>query len=232
MYDKGNRHTTRLGPLPRDRLGALLTKLLGHRSWPRALAVRRALAVGLIIAAGVLALRPAAAEGSPTVDVLVAAHDLPPGGTLGPADVSVRRMPGRLAPAGALPRADAALGHILDGPVRAGEPITDVRLLGTADTSMSTSDPNAASVPVRLSDPGIAELLHPGTRVDVVTSSEVDAASPTAQVLASDAMVMAVRGQDSASSQHGPLVVLALPRQFATQVAAASLHQSVTVTLR
>ncbi|HEX7661640.1 MAG TPA: Flp pilus assembly protein CpaB [Pseudonocardiaceae bacterium] len=230
MSDTGN---ARLAPLPADRLAALLTRLVGRRRWPRVLALRRLLAVGLIIVAGVLALRPAAAEGPPTVDVLVAAHDLAPG-RLAPADLTVRRLPGQFAPAGALSRPDAALGHVLDGPVRAGEPITDVRLLGPAATGLSASDPDAASVPVRLADPGIADLLRPGSRVDVVTSGATspDQVSPQTQLLASDASVVAVLGKDNSAGQRGCLVVLALPRTVATRVAVAALDRPIAVTLR
>ncbi|HWE89103.1 MAG TPA: Flp pilus assembly protein CpaB [Pseudonocardiaceae bacterium] len=226
----------KISPLPRDQLGRFLTTMLGARQWPRVLAVRRVLAVGLIVAAGVLALRPAAADGTTSVDVLVAARDLPPGDALGPADLTLRPMPRGVPPASALTSVGAAVGRVLDGPVRAGEVITDVRLLGPADTGLSTADPSAAAVPVRLSDPGIADLLRPGLRVDVVASGETDGdvatGPPAAQVLAADAVVVTVRGQDGTSGQHGPLVVLALSRKDATQVAAASLRQAVTVTLR
>ncbi|GAA3432368.1 hypothetical protein [Kutzneria kofuensis] len=111
---------------------------------------------------------------------------------------------------------------MLTGAARAGEPITDVRLVGPENTLLATGNPDAVAVPVRLTDAAVADLLRPGSRVDVVGDPAV---------LANDAVVVAVRPSEGASAK-GRLVVVALPRQAAAKVAAASLAQSVTVTLR
>lgn len=199
------------------------------------------MAVVCVIVALVLALRPDHTGARPTAPVLVARHDLAPGSTLAPADVTLRRLPEDLLPAGALTTVRAAAGHVLGGALRAGEPITDVRLV---DTGIATGAPGSSAVPVRLADPGVADLLRPGVRVDVVTMDPNQAddpswasASPSASgtsgaLLASGAIVLTVREADTAPGQHGRLVVLALPEQVATRVAAVSLRQPVTVTLR
>jgi pilus assembly protein CpaB len=85
-------------------------------------------------------------------------------------------------------------------------------------------------VPVRLSDPGVADLLRPGSRVDVVASGpDHDGIS----VLAADAVVVTVRHSEGKSgTPGGRLVLVALPREAATRVAAASLGEPVAVTLR
>jgi Flp pilus assembly protein CpaB len=203
--------------------------------------VRRGLAVVCLIVALVLALRPDHTGGHPTAPVLVARHDLAPGSTLAPADVTLRRIPANLLPAGALTTVRAAAGHVLGGALRAGEPITDVRLV---DTGIASGAPGSSAVPVRLADPGVADLLRPGVRVDVVTMDPNQADDPSwgtgsspasgtaGALLASDAIVLTVRDADTAPGQHGRLVVLALPEQVATRVAAVSLRQPVTVTLR
>jgi hypothetical protein len=113
--------------------------------------------------------------------------------------------------------------------VRAGEPITDVRLVGPADTALTTGDPNTATVPVQLADPDVADLLRPGLHVDVVTLDPDRQADP---VLAEDATVITVRDTAGTQGQPGRLVLVAVPRQNATRLAAASLRQPVTVTLR
>jgi hypothetical protein len=87
---------------------------------------------------------------------------------------------------------------------------------------LATGDPNAVAVPVRLTDAAVADLLRPGSRVDVVGDPGV---------LANDAVVIAVRPSEGVSAK-GRLVVVALPRSAAAKVAAASLAQPVTVTLR
>jgi len=97
-----------------------------------------------------------------------------------------------------------------------------------------TGDLALAAVPVRLADTGVAELLRPGMRVDVVTLDEPD---QTRKMLASMATVLTVRPPPAssgrlASARDGPLVVLSLPEDTAREVAAVSLQNPVAVTLR
>jgi Flp pilus assembly protein CpaB len=199
-----------------------LRRLLTASSWARTILIRRVAAALL----GVLALALAAATllhgREHTVPVLVAARDVPAGSTLSPDDVRIRDLPATYAPAGALPEPGAAVGRILTGSARTGEPLTDVRLVGRESTLLATGDPNAVAVPVRLTDAAVADLLRPGSRVDVVGDPGV---------LANDAVVIAVRPSEGVSAK-GRLVVVALPRSAAAKVAAASLAQPVTVTLR
>jgi pilus assembly protein CpaB len=221
-----SRRNARLGPSTTDRLRALLHT----RGWPRTMALRRLVAIVLVVLAGVLALRPAGARETAEIGVVVAARDLPPGGTLAQADVALRLLPGPAVPGGALTSRSAAVGQVLAGAVRAGEPITDVRIVGPADTALTTGDPTDATVPVRLADPDVADLLRPGLRVDVVTLDPDQQADP---VLAENATVITVRTTAGTTpGQSGRLVLVAVPRQSATQLAAASLRQPVTVTLR
>lgn len=195
------------------------------RGWPRKLAIRRLVAVLLVLAAVALAIRPQP-RGTDTVPMLTAARDLPPGTTLGDADLTVARFPPSLRPKAALTDPAQARGRVLAAATTAGEPLTGARLLGRENTRLTSGDPSAAAVPFRLADPAVAGLLTAGLRVDVVTVSP----SSEAEVLATNATVVTVRPADGASEGH--LVVLALPREEATRVAAASLGQPVAVTLR
>jgi Flp pilus assembly protein CpaB len=195
------------------------------RGWPRRLAIRRAVAALLVLAAAVLAVRPQPRD-TDTVPMLVASRDLPPGTTLRDADLTVSRLPPPLRPKAALTDPAQARGRVLAAATTSGEPLTDARLLGRENTRLTAGDPSAAAVPFRLADPAVASLLTAGLRVDVVTVSQ----SSEAEVLATNATVVTVRPADKASEGH--LVVLALPREEATRVAAASLGQPVAVTLR
>jgi pilus assembly protein CpaB len=112
---------------------------------------------------------------------------------------------------------------VLVGAARAGEPLTDARLVGAGQPA----GPDSAAVPVRLSDAGVAGLLVPGSRVDVITVGE-RADQPV--VLASDATVLTVLQEEAAG--RGRLVMVAMPRATAARVAAASLGEQVAVTLR
>ncbi|MGQ0840711.1 SAF domain-containing protein [Actinokineospora sp.] len=187
----------------------------------RAFTLRRVVATALVLLAAALALRPA----PDSVPVLVAAHALAPGVGLSPSDVRVVRAPPDLRPESALVDPAEVSGRMLAGAAAEGEPITDVRLVGAANTRLATG-PDAAAVPVRLADPAVAGLLRPGTRVDVVTA---DPRGREPVVLARDAAVVTVRADETG---RGSLVLLALPRESATRVASVSLGQPVTVTLR
>jgi Flp pilus assembly protein CpaB len=187
----------------------------------------RRLAAGLLAAAAlVLALAPPV--GPQRVPVLVAATDLAAGATVHPADLAVRYWPSELAPAGALLEPAAAEGQVLVGAARAGEPITDVRLAGAAARS---AGPGSAAVPVRLADPGVADLLTPGSRVDVIGS---DPSSGEPVVLAPDAAVLAVLAAEDgpAGPGHDRLILVTMPRELATRVAAASAAAGLAITLR
>jgi pilus assembly protein CpaB len=189
--------------------------------------VRRGLAALLVLIALVLAVRPG--SGAETAAVLVAVHDLDPGVTLRPADVAVRRWPVADVPGGALHEPAEVDGQVLAGAARAGEPLTDLRLVGPGLASRASAEPEVARVPVRLADADVAGLLYPGAAVDVVAAAE-PAGAPT--VLASAAVVLAVLPAQADAARRGRLVLVALPRAVATRVAGASLAQPVTVTLR
>jgi pilus assembly protein CpaB len=86
-------------------------------------------------------------------------------------------------------------------------------------------------VPVRLADAAVADLLTPGTRVDVVSADPRGAGA----LLAADAIVVTVLADNSdrgSALRPGRLVVVAMARDAATRVASTSLNQPVTVTLR
>lgn len=155
--------------------------------------------------------------------MLVADRDLAPGTALSTSDVRIVRAPPSLIPRGALTDPVAATGQVLAGAASAGEPITSVRLLGSENTRLTAGLADASAVPIRLADSGVAELLVPGSKVDIV--------GPDQAVLAAAATVVTVR-PESGAVDRGRLIVVALPSDVAPRVAAASLTREVTVTLR
>ncbi|GAA1185705.1 SAF domain-containing protein [Pseudonocardia alaniniphila] len=202
-----------------NRLGTLLAR----PGWRRLALLRRVAATVLAAAALVLALAPQPAmSGTP---VVVTTADLPAGSALRAEHLAVRHFPAALAPAGAVGEIPVADGRVLVGAARAGEPLTDVRLAG-AGLSPAGS-PGATAVPIRLADAGVAAMLVPGSRVDVVT---VGARTDEPVVLAAAATVLAVLPEDGGTS--GRLVLVATAPGQAAQVAAASLTEQVAVTLR
>lgn len=189
--------------------------------------LRRALAAALAGAALVFALIPPVS--TPAVPVVVAAADLPAGAPLRAVDLAVREWPADLAPRGAAPVVADVDGRSLVGAARAGEPITDARLAGAGPVS----GPDGAVVPVRLADAGVAAVLAPGSRVDVLAAGE---RSDQPVVLTTDATVQAVLGPEQRAGPGGAsgerLVLIAMPRAAAGRVAAISLTRPVAVTLR
>ncbi|MEO7195527.1 MAG: SAF domain-containing protein [Pseudonocardiaceae bacterium] len=213
-----------LAPLLRERCDGLLR----GSGFGRTLVLRRAAAAVLVGLAAVLALasgrEPAAGD-----TVVVAARDLTPGTVLGANEVTLRALPAPLVPDGATRSPTAVLGRTLAAPVRRGEPLTDVRLTGSELIRTVTTNPDAVSVPLRLADPDVAVLLHPGATVDVVTVGE---RRDEPVVLARGARVLAVLETGTRTGQRdGKLVLVALDPVSATRVAAASISQTLTVTV-
>lgn len=175
----------------------------------------------------VLALRPVprTAVGAAPADepATVASADLPPGAVLTAADLSLARFPRDLAPAGVAADPADLVGRMLAGPVRAGEPVTDVRLVGAGLTDLLPEGQVAA--PVRLADLAVAALVHQGDRVDVLATPPEAA---TAEVVADSALVLATPG---GADPDGGLLLLAVDATTAARLAAASATATLTVTL-
>lgn len=197
------------------------------------LVCRRVLAAALLLAAIVLVVTPAGAAHDSMVPTAVAARDLAPGTVVHPTDLRVARIPRSERPPDALGTPQSAGDRLVAGPVRAGQPLTNSGLL--SQESSRDGDQGMGTVPIRLADAGVAELLRPGTRVDVVTA---EAGDVSRQILAEAATVISVTGDAAgeptagATAGTGPLVLIAVPRETATTVAAAALGLRVTVTLR
>jgi Flp pilus assembly protein CpaB len=178
----------------------------------------------LVGLAALLALnRGSSADGA----MVVAARDLAPGTVVGSGEVTLRELPPQVMPDGAARSPAVVVGRTLAAPVRRGEPLTDVRLTGSELIRAVSPDPEMVSVPVRLADPGVAAVLHPGVTVDVVTISEPQG-EPV--VLARGARVLAVLESGARpGDRDGRLVLVALDPVAATRVAATSISQNLTV---
>ncbi|MCT7290720.1 SAF domain-containing protein [Rhodococcus sp. D-6] len=198
--------------------------------WSRIVRARRIAAGLLAVLAVILALR-----GDPDTDrvgVVVAAHDLAPGHTLTADDVAHVERDRSIVVAGTLHDVDDAVGHTLAGPVPAGEPLVDTRLLGPRLAAVATGSTEARVVPIRLADAGVSELLREGDRVDVLTVADSpDGLLPGAHVLARGAVVVLAESDRPARDRNERVVLVALEPEPATAVAAASLVSALTVTL-
>jgi Flp pilus assembly protein CpaB len=202
---------------PTPTIPATLRRRL-RRSRRTLLRHRRPLAAVLAGLAVATALQSSAAPPAPTVPVLVAAHDLAPGATVSGDDLTTRGFHPGSVPHGAV-GLRAAMGRRVVGPVRAGEPLTDVRLL---DAALLAHYPGASAVPVRLGDAEAAALLRVGDRVTLLAADPQ--ASGPAVAVAQDAPVLALPRPRGGPAQlaGGALVVLALDPGTARVVAGAA----------
>ena len=194
----------------------------------RTLLARRIAAGGLVVLAGVAALRPDPADGR--TDVVTAARDLSPGRALTVDDLATEKLSATMVPDGALGSVDLVVGATLAGPVRRGEVLTDARVLGSRLAGLAAG-PDARVVPLHLADAAVLDLIRPGDVVDVLgaVSAETDAEP---RVIAANAIVVLVSArQKSAGAGDERVVLVALPAAAANALAGATLVQTVTLTI-
>ncbi|MDX1890316.1 SAF domain-containing protein [Mycolicibacterium sp. 050158] len=199
--------------------------------WTRTVAARRAAAAALVVLAGVAALRPDPADGR--ADVVVAARDLAPGTALTASDLRVESRSATTIPDGSRDDAGTLVGSTLTGPVRRGEVITDVRVLGSR-LAEASAGPDARIVPVHPADAALLDLVRAGDVVDVLTVTDAPGtaradAQGRPRVVATDAVVVMVSAKAKEPGREG-VVMIALPAPVANEVAGASLSQAITLT--
>ncbi len=196
---------------------------LAARALRRAVLRRRRLLAAALVAVAVAAgLHTVAAPPGPTTRVVVAAHDLPAGEILDAGDLTTVALRPHTVPGGTV--ADPA-GQVLAGPMRAGEPVTDVRLVGP-DLVAGHSDLVAA--PVRLPDAAMVGLLRVGDVIDLVAA---DPRSGTSRVVAAGVAVLALPETSEAvgaAALPGRLVVLGVHPGDVDLIADASVRSVVT----
>ncbi|WP_040320019.1 SAF domain-containing protein [Aeromicrobium marinum] len=181
---------------------------------------------GLAVLMVVSALRDVPAG----VPVVVAGDDLPSGHVLSARDLEVRHFPADVVPAGSPTDPGAVMGRSLAGPVRAGEPLTDRRLLDGDDLSGYGIDGPAVLSTVRLADPGSLAVVGVGDTVDVIAVDPRGESEP--RVVVAAARVAALPAADPDRPGTGAVVTLATTEEAAPALAAAGLNAELTVVAR
>lgn len=220
-----------LDPTVLQRLSAVL-----RPDWARTVTARRVAAAALVLLAAALAFRPDPAEHR--TPAAVATRDLMPGVELTADDIRMESRSTITLPEGVRTNSATVIGSTVAGPVRRGEVLTDLRLLGPR-LAESSAGKDARMVPIPLADAATIEMIRPGDIVDILTVDGQDSSAtshsaphePT--VLATDAVVVLVSPKPSTRGAGAERVVMvALPPQQAHRVAAISLVQPVTLTFR
>jgi Flp pilus assembly protein CpaB len=194
--------------------------------WVHTATARRIAAGALVIIAALAAVR-AHPDGN-RGPAVVATHDLTPGVALTADDVRIESRLSDTLPDGSQSQPQSVLGATTAGPVRRGEVITDVRLLG-ARLAESAAGPRARIVPLHLSDDAVLDVVRSGDVVDIVgAASAAQDAQP--RVVATDGVVVLVSAKPKTGAGDR-IALVALPPAAANAVAGASLVQTMTLTL-
>lgn len=187
----------------------------------------RRLLAAILAAVTVLASIAAVKGTRPSIEVLVATRELNAGSVLTEADTERRVVATPLA-LGASTNAADLTGRTLLINVEPGQPLYQSFALDQASIPKGL-----AAVPLRTSDPAVANLVRPGERVDVI-GQRTSADAPT--LLARDLAVLTVAVPKASgllkSSGEAPLVVVLADSYTAGVLAAASLAAPVALTLR
>ncbi|MDQ1624828.1 MAG: hypothetical protein QOJ49_326 [Actinomycetota bacterium] len=220
-------------PQARQPLARAFRELARAATWHR-----RWLAAGLMAASVAFAISAATPARPPMVGAVAAAHDVPAGAVLKPADLRLVRVPDGLLPAGTQGTVREVAGRVLGSPIGAGEIVTDARLVG-AGLLAGYGDAMVAA-PVRIADATAAGLLRTGDVVDVLAAGAApgsDGQPPEARLVAAAVRVIAVaRAADQAFGAdglgEGALVLLATSSETARRLATAAAFARLSVTIR
>lgn len=204
----------------------------------RAAAWHRRLLVGGLLAASVaFAIQALSPEPPPGVGVLVATKDLSGGAPLSPSDVRVREVPPSVVPEGALRHEDDAAGRTLVAPLRSGEVVTDVRVVGRS--LLDAYGDGLVATPVRIADAASVRLLRAGDVIDVLAAGAEAGASAEAgaRLAAATVRVITIPQGDrallgSGDDGDGGLIVVATTSATAARLAAAAVTDRLSVVIR
>ena len=153
---------------------------------------------------------------SPSVGVVVAAHDLTAGNVLSAADLAVRRYPSTLMPSRALPTITDAVGRTLGAALSAGSPITEANL----SAASSLAAPGERLVPFRLTDAALLTLVGVGDRVTVVATAGDGSTVTVAERVRVAALPPAASGGSFIDSGGtGAVIVVSCPPTTAVKLA-------------
>ena len=205
-----------------SRRGSTLTRVAGLVNRNRRLAV--ALLLCAAASMTVHQLTPAPAD---TATALSAARDLPAGTAVTASDLVQVRVPPGLLSEGVLSEQAEAAGKQLATPLRKGQLVTDVQLLGPG--LLTGTPPGSAAVPLRMADASSIQLVSPGQLVNVVLTSGngFDQQGPS-EVLAAGVPVLWTAakggqgGQWLGTAETDGLIVVAATAEQSARLAGAS----------
>jgi len=178
----------------------------------------------------------------PTVERIVAAHDLPAGTQLAPHHLVIRSFPAAMVSSDSLApeRYTELSGSVLRAPLRAGDPVLPVHAAvqeNDAFSSHLSAGRRAITMPVDAIN-SVSGLLQPGDLIDLYVSFEYQRRRITApllqgvMVLATGANTQAGRNTGHAHSEAYGTVTLDAAPEDAVKLVAARQSGAITAVLR
>jgi len=179
--------------------------------------LRRPIAAGLIAFAAVQLVDQLTAPAEPLIPVLVAATEIPCGTPITSSLVTVVELPERVVPDTEVADVADVTGRTAAVDLPTGLPVVAAVL--DHPVGSLPAPPGTVVAPVRLTDPGLADLLSVGDRIDVFRPTEAGPAT----LLAARAMVVGtVSGTTGLVSSTSALILVAVSHAEAANIAAAS----------
>lgn len=175
-----------------------------------------------------------------TVPIVVASADVPEGAAFDRIQLTTAPWPAKTLPPGAFTSLDSVVGRVARVPVFTGEPILPGRLapIGTGPGLELKIPPGHRAMSVRINDvAGIAGLIQPNSRVDVlVTIQDPGSNKQVAKLFMENMRVLAI-GTDIQRDAAGkpktaPTVTLAVTPVEAERLAVAMNQGSIQLVLR
>jgi pilus assembly protein CpaB len=158
--------------------------------------------------------RTVAPQQEKQVRVVVATHDMPLGTLLRQGDLKLVNYTERDVPKGVVFQPKDALNRVLLFPLSGNEPVLISKLSGTTSVEgvSSTIDPGYRAVSVQISDvSGVAGLIQPNSRVDVLFTRPGTMAEATTSVILQNVKVLST-GRMAPPAQAGQAVDTRTPR--------------------
>ena len=143
-----------------------------------------------------------------TGPVVVAARDINEGETIDRLALTVSQWPVSTVPVGAYGRIDSVAGRVARVAVFNGEPIVPGRLApeGTTPGLITKITPGKRAMAIRINDvSGIAGLIQPNSRVDILLATTVGAATKTAKIFMENMRVLAMQTATAKTEDGRPI---------------------------
>jgi pilus assembly protein CpaB len=198
---------------------------------------RRLLVAGLLSASAAFAIQAVSPRPPATESVLVASRDLVGGTRLSPGDVRLAGVAPSTVPSGALRAGSSPAGRTLVAPVRRGEVLTDVRLVGRS--FLDGYGTALVAAPVRIADAASVRLVQAGDVVDVLAAGAGADGSATAEarLVAPEVPVVTIpptggSALGATDVEQGALVVVVTTPETAARLAAAAVTDRLSLVIR